>query len=100
MKTCDVFDKLPELENDLAMDTKMALFHIAGYIVRKEVMIFSVMKNMVTLPMTSIVVVYKFLEILLVNGYFIVIYCFMKWSMLFVAHHCAIYLCRYQIFMV
>ena len=33
---CDVFDKLPELENDLAMDTKMALFHIAGYIVRKD----------------------------------------------------------------
>ena len=33
---CDVFDKLLELENDLAMDTKMALFHIAGYIVRKD----------------------------------------------------------------
>ena len=33
---CDVFDKLPELENDLSMDTKMALFHIAGYIGRKD----------------------------------------------------------------
>ena len=33
---CDVFDKLPELENDLAMDTKMALFHMAGYIVRQD----------------------------------------------------------------
>ena len=69
-----MFDKLPELENGLATDIKMALFHMAGYIVRKDeaMMIPSViMKNMVTLPRTSIVEGYKFLEILLVNGHFI-----------------------------
>ena len=31
-----VFDKLPELENDLPTNTKRALFYIAGYIVRKD----------------------------------------------------------------
>ena len=31
-----VFDKLPDLENALSKDQKMALFYIAGYIIRKD----------------------------------------------------------------
>ena len=31
-----VFDKLPDLENALSKDQKMALFYITGYIIRKD----------------------------------------------------------------
>ena len=35
-EACGVFDKLPDLENALSKDQKMALFYIAGYIIRKD----------------------------------------------------------------
>ena len=33
---CTVFDKLPELENSIPIDAKMALVYVAGYVVRKS----------------------------------------------------------------
>ena len=35
-EACSVFDKLPDLENALSKDPKMALSYIAGYPVRKD----------------------------------------------------------------
>ena len=35
-EACGVFDKLPDLENALSKDQKLALFYIAGYIIRKD----------------------------------------------------------------
>ena len=35
-EACGVFDKLSDLENALSKDQKLALFYIAGYIIRKD----------------------------------------------------------------
>ena len=96
---CDVFDKLPELENGLAMDTKMALFHIAGYIVRKDEVsddTFSYHEKYG-----------NFTDDLNRGGLQIpgdsacqwIFYCYIMFHEV-VNAVCAIYLCRYQIFMV
>ena len=34
-EACDVFDKLPDLENAFSKEPKMSLYYIAGYIIRK-----------------------------------------------------------------
>ena len=36
-EACDVFNKLPDLENALSKDPNMSLFYIAGYIIGKDV---------------------------------------------------------------